>query len=269
MASRTSIPAFSPERFAPTPQRPLRAKSRVLEHQTDIQPHRHEWAQLVFSMTGAVRVSTEASTYIVPPSRAVWIPPRIVHAVTAIEQCDLRTLYLGPGLLAGEAWRVGRVLEVSPLLRELVLALPALPDPLPAESADDAERRAGIEALILIELQRARALALGVALPQDARLRRLCESMLREPGRHAGLEDWAAEAGASPRTLSRLFREQLGTSFAQWRSQVLLAHALTLAARGRPMSHIAAELGYASASAFTAMVTRTVGMPPSRFFTAA
>ena len=75
-----------------------------------------------------------------------------------------------------------------------------------------------------------------------------------------------AEAGASPRTLSRLFREQLGTSFAQWRSQLLLAHALTLAARGRPMSHIASELGYASASAFTAMVTRTVGMPPSRFF---
>jgi len=109
-------------------------------------------------------------------------------------------------------------------------------------------------------------LALGVALPQDARLRRLCEAMLREPGRHAGLEEWAAEAGASPRTLSRLFREQLGTSFAQWRSQVLLSHALTLAARGRPMSHIAAELGYASASAFTAMVTRTVGMPPSRFF---
>ncbi|RZL08571.1 MAG: AraC family transcriptional regulator, partial [Rubrivivax sp.] len=34
----------------------------------------------------------------------------------------------------------------------------------------------------------------------------------------------------------------------------------------QPMSHIAAELGYASASAFTAMVTRSVGMPPSKFF---
>ena len=266
MPARKSFPSFSPERFAPTAERPLRAKSRVLAHQTDIQPHRHDWAQLVFSMTGAVRVNTEASTYIVPPSRAVWIPPDIVHAVTAIEQCDLRTLYVGAGLLAGDAWQVGRVLEVSPLLRELVLALPALPDPLPAESADDAARRRGVEQLLVIELQRARPLPLGVALPQDARLRKLCEAMLREPGRHAGLDEWAQEAGASPRTLSRLFREQLGTSFAQWRSQLLLAHALTLAARGRPMSHIAAELGYASASAFTAMVTRTVGMPPSRFF---
>jgi AraC-like DNA-binding protein len=266
MASRASFPAYLPERFAPTPQRPLRAKARVLEHLADIQPHRHDWAQLVFSMAGAVRVSTAVSTYSVPPSRAVWIPPGLVHAVTAIERCDLRTLYLAPELLAGEAWASGRVLEVSPLLRELVAALPGQPDPLPAEPADDAERRTGIERLILAELQRARPLALGVALPQDARLRRLCEAMLREPGRHAGLDEWALEVGASPRTLSRLFREQLGTSFAQWRSQLLLAHALTLAARGRPMSHIASELGYASASAFTAMVTRTVGMPPRRFF---
>jgi len=266
MASRASLPALSPERFAPTPERPLRAKARVLEHLTDIQPHRHDWAQLVFSMTGAVRVNTEASTYIVPPSRAVWIPPGLVHAVTAIERCDLRTVYLGAGLVPGEAWRVGRVLEVSPLLRELVAALPGEPDPQPREAPDDAERRRGIEGLVLAELRRARPLALGVALPQDTRLRKLCEAMLREPGRHAGLDDWAAEAGASPRTLSRLFRKQLGTSFAQWRSQLLLAHALTLAARGRPMSLIASELGYASASAFTAMVTRTVGMPPSRFF---
>lgn len=266
MASRQSFPAFAPERFAPTSQRPLRAKSRLLEHLADIQPHRHDWGQLVFSMTGAVRVNTEASTYIVPPSRAVWIPPHLVHAVTAIEQADLRTLYLGPDLLAGEDWAVGRVLEVSPLLRELVAALPGDPDPAPPETPDDTERRRGIERLVLLELKRARPLALGVALPQDERLRKLCEAMLREPGRHAGLDEWALEAGYSPRTLSRLFREQLGTSFAQWRSQLLLAHALTLAARGRPMSHIAAELGYASASAFTAMVTRTVGMPPSRFF---
>jgi AraC-like DNA-binding protein len=261
-----SFPPFAPDRFAPSPARPLRAKARLLAHLADIQPHHHAWAQLVFSVTGAVRVSTPSATYIVPPSRAVWIPPGLTHAVTAIQQADLRTLYLAPALLP---WPAGRVVEVSPLLRELVLALPSAADPLPPEGDGEAERRRGIEGLILAELARARPVALGVALPQDARLKRLCEAMLREPGRHAGLDAWATEAGASPRTLSRLFREQLGTSFAQWRSQLLLAHALTLAARGRPMSHIAAELGYASASAFTAMVTRTVGMPPSRFFAAA
>ena len=71
------------------------------------------------------------------------------------------------------------------------------------------------------------------------------------------------------RTVARLFRQELGTTFAEWRQQVLLAKALSMAARKRPMSHIASELGYASASAFTAMVRRSVGMPPSRFFAAA
>jgi AraC-like DNA-binding protein len=33
-----------------------------------------------------------------------------------------------------------------------------------------------------------------------------------------------------------------------------------------PMAAIAAELGYASPSAFSAMVRRSVGAPPSRFF---
>ena len=73
----------------------------------------------------------------------------------------------------------------------------------------------------------------------------------------------------SARTLARLFRQQLDTSFGPWRQQVLLAHALRLAAQRKPMALIAAELGYASPSAFSAMVRRAVGQPPSRFFATA
>jgi AraC-like DNA-binding protein len=69
--------------------------------------------------------------------------------------------------------------------------------------------------------------------------------------------------------VARLFRSELGTSFGQWRQQALLARAVTLAARGRPMGHIAAELGSASPSAFSAMVRRAVGAPPRRFLASA
>ena len=259
-----SGPSFAPAdplRYAPSPARPLRAKARQLEQQASIHPHRHDWGQLLVSISGAVRVSAEQSTFIIPSSRAVWVPAGVIHQTSAIEQAQVRTLYVLSELLTGEAWHRCRVLEVSPLLRELVMQLATDPAANP-----EAPREAMIIDLIVDELRRARPLRLGVELPDDPRLRKLCEAMLDEPGRHASLEAWAAEVGASGRTVSRLFREHLGTSFAQWRSQVLLAHALTMAARQRPMSHIAAELGYASASAFTAMVTRTVGMPPSRFF---
>ena len=255
----------------------MRVRVRRVAAATRIAPHRHDWAQVAYSSTGVLRVSAGAHTYIVPPSRAVWIPPAVEHVVHVIEDAELRTLYRhvpagasGPAALgaaqqgpAGAAWQVCRVLEVSPLLRELVdqLGQAALGD-----DADERERLCA--ALVQDELRRARPVPLGVGLPADKRLRSLCEAVLDDPARHATLQGWAHEAGASVRTVARLFRQELGTTFAEWRQQVLLAKALSMAARKRPMAHIAAELGYASASAFTAMVRRSVGVPPSRFFSA-
>jgi AraC-like DNA-binding protein/mannose-6-phosphate isomerase-like protein (cupin superfamily) len=300
--ARATLPPLDPRRYAPTPERPVRAKVRWLEPDTEIQPHSHAWAQVAISISGVARITAGDATYLVPASRAVWIPPAIEHVVAVVEAAELRTLYVhqapgAPGPFTGEVpdaerepWRSCRVLEVSPLLRELVLQMDVAMDalqpprgqarsrrpgaaaasataPRAAATADDTlarERRLG--ELALDELRRAAPLRLGIELPQDKRLRALCEAVIADPTRHATLDGWAAEAGASTRTVARLFRQQLGASFGPWRQQVLLARALTLAAQGRPMGLIAAELGYASASAFTAMVRRSVGAPPGRFF---
>jgi AraC-like DNA-binding protein len=274
------LPPLDPQRYAPTAERPVRAKARRLDVESEIAPHSHAWAQVAISVSGVARITAGAHTYLIPSWRAVWIPPAVEHVVVAVETAELRTLYIhqsarhvGPGVERGEqaAWRACRVLEVSPLLRELVLQMDIEMDDdtgaLPPAELLQRERLMG--QLVLAELRRAAPVRLGISLPKDKRLRALCEAVLAEPTRHAGLEGWAAEAGASPRTVARLFRQQLGTSFGPWRQQVLLAHALTLAARGKPMGVIAADLGYASASAFTAMVRRSVGQPPGRFFSAA
>jgi len=262
-------------RHVPTAVRPVRAKTRRLQPDSEIQPHSHPWAQVAISISGVARITAGHSTYLVPAWRAVWIPPNVEHLVTVIEATELRTLYLhqqadapGPGVprQLSHAWRQCRVLEVSPLLRELVMQMDV---GLDGEVAPDAEllaRERRLGELVLDELRRAAPVRLGIELPQDKRLRSLCEAVLADPARHATLDGWAAVSAASPRTVARLFRQQLGTSFGPWRQQVLLAHALTLASQGRPMGLIAAELGYSSASAFTAMVRRAVGQPPSRFF---
>jgi len=195
--------------------------------------------------------------------------------VTVIEDAELLTLYLhqtrgrcGPARSSAESagWRQCRVLEVSSLLLALALELDTRPDgrgsTLDRKARTREQRLAG---LLLDELRRAAPVRLGVDLPQEKRLRRLCAAVIDEPSRHATLAAWAADTGASARTMSRLFRSELGTSFVQWRQQVLLARAVPLAARKLPMAAIAAELGYASPSAFAAMVRRSVGAPPSRF----
>ena len=268
--ARARILPRDPGLHVPTRQRPLRAKLRRMAASSRVEPHSHPWAQVAISATGVIRMTAGHGTYLVPPSRALWIPPDVEHAVTVVEDAELMTLYLHPAArflrdAAAERtpfdrWPDCRVLEVSPLLRELVLHLDTAPGIAPA-----GERERRLADLVLDELRRAAPVRLGLALPADKRLRALCERVVDDPLRHATLEGWASDAGASARTLARLFRQELGTTFGEWRQQARLAQALALAADKKPMSLIAAELGYASASAFSAMVRRTLGTTPSRF----
>jgi len=99
----------------------------------------------------------------------------------------------------------------------------------------------------------------------DKRLRALCEAVLRDPAARPLLRNWVAEVGASERTVARLFRDELGTNFQQWRQQAILAHALPLLAHGQSISQVAAASGYASDSAFSAMFKLAMGKAPSHF----
>ena len=273
-----AIGPLTPDLFMPTARRTVRAKQQRLRADTRVVPHSHPWGQVALSATGVVRVTSPDASYIVPPSRAVWIPPGVEHAVTVIEDAELLTLYLhqagrrcGPerSVAASAGWRHCRVLEVSPLLLALALELDARPDGAGAPLAREAlARESRIAGLLLDELRRAAPVRLGVDLPREKRLRRLCAAVIDDPSRHPTLSAWAEGTGASARTMTRLFRSELGTSFVQWRQQVLLARAVPLAARKVPMASIAAELGYASPSAFAAMVRRSVGATPSRFLRA-
>ena len=196
-----------------------------------------------------------------PPSRAVWIAPGARHHITVLEAAEFRTLYIDASATPVQ-WQGCRVMVVSPLLREAIAALDALPTPPPA-------REQLLSALVLDEITHASTVALGVPLPHphsgDKRLRALCEAVLRAPGEHARLAAWAEDRGASERTMARLFQAELGLSFQQWRQQAILAHALPLLARGQPVSQVAAASGYASDSAFSAMFKTAMGQPPSHF----
>ncbi len=266
-ARRSVVANADVDLFQPTRARPVRVRSRTMPADAHFEPHRHAWAQVAYCATGILQVSAadpgSASgevTYIVPPSRAVWIAPDALHSVHVLQAAHFRTLYIDAAV-APPTWTGCRVLVVSPLLRELV---PALDDPRLSR-----DREALLTAVLLDELHHADTQSLGVPLPPadtgDKRLRALCEAVLRAPGERATLSQWAADVGASERTMARLFREQLGTTYQQWRQQAVLAHALPLLARGVPVGQVAFASGYASESAFTAMFKAAMGQAPSRF----
>lgn len=257
------MPVGDTDAFTPNHERPVRVRARSMAADAHFEPHRHAWAQLAYCATGIVQVTAatpDEVTYIVPPSRGVWIMPGALHSINVLEAAEFRTLYIDASVTP-PGWDGCRVIVVSPLLRELIPALDTAPL--------SPEREALLTRLVLDELTQADTHALGVPMPHaqtgDKRLRALCEAVLRSPSERATLAEWAADIGASERTVARLFREELGTSYQQWRQQAILAHALPLLARGTPVSQVAAASGYASDSAFSAMFKAAMGQTPSHF----
>jgi AraC-like DNA-binding protein len=255
-------PDASPDR-PPTVARPVRCRARTLAMDTHIVPHQHTWAQFTYCASGLMQVTVVQgevqTTYIVPPSRAVWIPPEIQHTVLVLENAELRTVSIAPQVLLPD-WTDCRVLVVSALLREVVQAL---------DGIETGPREQALMALALDEMHRADTQNLGVPMPHpahgDKRLRALCEAVLRNPAEKGPLRDWVNQIGASERTMARLFRDELGTSYQQWRLQAILATALPQLARGLPIAQVAAAAGYASDSAFSAMFKQAMGQAPSQF----
>jgi AraC-like DNA-binding protein len=261
-----ATPVGVPGSYAPNAARPVRVRARSMPTDTHFNPHRHAWAQLAYCATGIVRVSAvqhedarDEVTYIVPPSRAVWIAPGALHCIDVLKAAELRTLYLHASVTPA-GWTGSRMLMVSALLRELIGALDASPN---------AVRERLLMRLVLDEITQADVQALAVPLPHaqhgDKRLRALCQAVLRAPAERATLAQWAAGVGASERTAARMFRSELGMGYQQWRQQATLAHALPMLATGASVGDVAAATGYASESAFSVMFKAAMGQPPSSF----
>ena len=223
--------------------------------------HHHRRAQLVYAITGVMRVRTARGLWVVPPQRAVWMPPRTAHQVqTASGRISMCHLYIEPDAAAHLPAQCG-VVRVTPLLRELIrqaAALPQLYDP------DGPHGR--LVTVILDQIEGLPTAPLHLPDVADPRLRPIAEALIRDPADPRHLADWAARAGASTRTLARLFRRDTGMTFGQWRQQVRLLAALALLAEDRPVTTVALDLGYDSQSAFIAMFRRAFGVTPGRYF---
>ena len=235
---------------------PILALSRDHARGARVGRHAHTRAQLIFLLTGAMRIVLDDRVFSVPPGQAAFLPHGVPHAADYTERSAVRMAYLDPAAFP-DLPRETAVLPLGGLLRELVLRAIAL-DPMARWS--QAEMRA--MQVLADEICRARDRAPGLALGRDARLRRVTEALVADPSDRRSLPDWAATASVAERTLARLFLRETGLSFARWRTRLQIARAVEALAAGRPVTQIAYDLGYASPSAFTAMFTRETGHPP-------
>ena len=238
---------------------PVQPLARTYPRGLYVEPHSHDWGQLLYAMSGVMWVETPREALVVPPQRAVWLPPGVEHGIRVVSDLQMRNIYLRPSLAATLDSQV-QVIEVGRLLRELIVTL--------VEQGDhgDAVYYDAVVGLALLELQRARRSPIRIAMPvaADRRLINACQAVMAAPSLDIPFEQHAEAAGASVRTLARLFQQHLGMGFAQWRRQVQLATAAAELIQGHSVSGIARTLGY-SPSSFSDMFRRELGVSPSQY----
>ena len=253
---------LTPQLLAEIDGNPLPVMARATDYPAGhvIKSHIHARGQLVYAAHGVVMVGTDHGQWIVPPTRAIWMPAGVAHRIRCIGVVHMRSLYVRPDAaphLPAQAHAVG----VSPLLRELIQAATDIEPPCPAAS-----RNGRVLRLVLDELHALPVLPLYLPQPADARLRRICARIAQHPDDLSTLTDWAGRLKLDSKTIQRLFARDTGMTFGQWRQQARLLHALERLAIGEKVVDVALALGYDSPSAFAAMFKRQFGQTPSGFF---
>ena len=222
-------------------------------------PHSHKRGQLIYAISGVLVCTTRDATYVVPPQRALWVPSGVVHAAYTRGHVSLRSLYLDDSVCASMP-QACKTIEVSPLLRELIVEATRFPVEYDVDSRDGR-----IMTLIIDEICSMRTTPLSVPMPKHPQLVRICHAILKDPAQNDVLSDWADSAGMGRRTFTRVFRRETGITFATWRQNVRLIEAMSFLATGHSITTVAFEVGYSSPSAFTAMFRRAFGVPPTRY----
>lgn len=217
--------------------------------------HKHPWAQFSYAAEGVIEVDLKFCRFVAPPRRGIWIPAGTLHRVRCAPGTCIRSLYLA-GAPAGEC----RVVAVSPLLREMIRHFSTLPIAYDEHGADGR-----FATVLLDQLAQAEEVDFALPWPRTPLLRRWCRNLQAHPERHERLDQLAASAQVSEKTLSRWFQRETGLSFRLWRQRARLLAALPLLEAGDSVTEVALACGYESISAFIGAFRKQFGCTPGDY----
>jgi len=241
---------------------PRRVVIRKITHEAGYYApfHSHARGQLLFIAEGLIQVSTKGEGYwVVPPQRAVWLPPYVEHDARSLTSVKLRNVYISEEAsqsLPGHC----QVISITPLIRELILRAAEF-----NVLYDEQGAEGRLIEVLLDQLASQPEVPLHLPHPKSKALKYIAEYLIHEPADQRTLNAWAQNVGLSARTLARHFVKETGMSFGQWRQQARLLAAITRISQGDPVAHIAQDLGYDSQSAFIAMFRKAMGTTPGRY----
>ncbi|OBI93117.1 AraC family transcriptional regulator [Mycobacterium asiaticum] len=224
--------------------------------------HAHDLHQLEYVVQGVLEVETDAGAYVLSERQAAWIPAGLGHISTIDTRVRSVSIFLDPSHLRTTHPAAGIVL-VSPLIRQMIIY--ACRWPIDRDSSDAvAEAYFHCFAELLAELLQARSpFSLPTTShPQLAAALKCTRNALSD----ITLEQAAAAAGMSSRSLRRLCHRELRMTWRDYTQQARLMQAAALLADPQlSVLQVATRVGFDSASSFTRAFRSAWGRPPSAY----
>ncbi|MGW1411706.1 AraC family transcriptional regulator [Streptomyces sp. NPDC002403] len=222
-----------------------------------IDRHRHDDHQLIYVSSGVLAITTEHGSWIASNDRALWIPAYTWHEHRFYGRSRFHTI----GFPARDTTPLldterPAVIAVDALVRELLIALTTTLTP--------AETR-HIEAVLRDRLRRVAAQPMALPAARDQRLADACRLVQEDLYQPWTLGRLAGRVHTSERTLSRLYRDEFGLTFPQWRTRARIFAAMVMLAEGATVTDTAHACGWATTSAFVQIFARTAGVTPGAY----
>lgn len=219
--------------------------------------HQHKKGQLLYASQGCMSFALKDSICILPPTKAVWIPPNTPHRALMTNVVAYRSLYFDCEVFACPSKIT--MIEVNNLLQALIDKMSFW------EWDKPSSEMVNTTALFWEEFYAAKRYSFQLPLPSHRRLTTFRRELVEPSFLAPSLTTLASKVGASTKTVTRLFKSETGMNYQGWRQQWRLLKAVELLSTGMQVSAVADWLEFSSDSAFIAFFKKQTGQTPLMF----
>lgn len=240
--------------------RPVHFRSYLIESNTSVCTHVHEFAQFHFARKGNMRLETADNCWIVPSHYGIWIPAFMEHSVWAMDDVFLESLDIDTELLDNTI-SMCQAVAISDVAKELIHHASATIPELYDEHGQDGK----LVSVLLDIIFNLPQVDFVLPWPKNPALNEMCRNILESPGAKHYIEMWSAKVGMSTRNFSRKFKTETGLSFNLWKQKMRIFESVIMLKQNKSVTTIALEMGYSSTAAFSYSFKTILGMPPTEY----
>lgn len=236
------------------------------EHTGNYSWHSHDKGQLTYLAGGVNVLYTDGANYYVPERHYVWIPPYTKYKFRYHNQVHpARTWYIKVNSEFHNPffWHIGVYPVDNMLLEILQFSVKWEGDVFPDNTAVYSFLKS---TLLLLPSISKKLLPIALPVSRNERITRIVLYIESRLHTNMSLEDTANRFGHSGRTLNRIFKVHLKTSFFQYLKMARITKAMELLlTTDQNVSEVASSVGYESLSAFSNTFYQLIGQRPSSF----